>query len=197
MRELALLQRLDDACQHSFEIPQYIIIPESDYFESVSFQPRGPGRVSLDVLGMLAAIHFDDQAVSQAAEVHDVVADRMLAAKLRTFQAFGPQLLPKQALSLGLFAAETADISTQLFRRAHNKELYRRVSEMMGEERNGAEADEESRAEVPLRPVTIFARSQSENPAGPPPPNNGGGASRMGEMQIGMAERLHAQARRP
>jgi hypothetical protein len=60
IRELALLQRLDDAGQHSFEVPQYIIIPESDYFESVSFQPRGPGRVSLDVLGMLAAIHFDD-----------------------------------------------------------------------------------------------------------------------------------------
>jgi hypothetical protein len=74
--------------------------------------------------------------VSQATEVHDVVADRMLAAKLRTLQAFGPQLLPKQALSLGLFAAETADIGTQLFWRAHDKELYRRLSEMMGEEQS-------------------------------------------------------------
>jgi len=88
----------------------------------------------------------------------------MLAAKLRTLQAFGPQLLPKQALSLGLLAAKTADIGTQLFWRAHNKELYRRISEMMGEERNGAEADEESRAEVPLRPVTIFAAAIAKIP---------------------------------
>ena len=112
-----------------------------------------------------------------------MIADRMLAAKLRTFQAFGPQLWPKQALSFGLFAAETAAIGTQLFGRAHNNELYRRILKMMGEERSGAEADEESRAEVPLRPVTIFARNHSENRAGPPPPNNGGGAAKTGEKQ--------------
>ena len=93
IRELALLQRRDDTCQHPFEIPQYIIIPESDYFESLSFQPRRSRGVFLDVLGMLAAIHFDDQAVSQAAEVHDVVADRVLAAKLRTFQTLAAKLL--------------------------------------------------------------------------------------------------------
>jgi hypothetical protein len=46
----------------------------------------------------------------QAAEIDDVVADWMLAAKLRTSEALRTKLLPKQALGLGLFTAQTADI---------------------------------------------------------------------------------------
>ena len=42
-------------------------------------------------------------------------------------------------------------------------------------------ADTESRAKVPLRPVTVPARSHRRNPASPPPPNNGGGADDGGK----------------
>jgi hypothetical protein len=48
-------------------------------------------------------------------KLHDRVADQIPAAKLRTRQAFAPKLLPKQALSLGLFAAQPAYVVAQLF----------------------------------------------------------------------------------
>lgn len=76
----------------------------------MSLESRGPRGVFLGLLGMLAAVHFDDQSMLQAAKIHNVIADRMLTAKLRTFQAPRTKLLPKQGLSFGLFAAQPADI---------------------------------------------------------------------------------------
>ena len=172
--ESALAQRLRYARQNPIEIPQHITVPESDDLESVRFQTRRPRFILLSFLGMLAAIDFDDQPAPKAAEIDDMVANRMLTAKLRAYQTFRAKLLPQEALGLGLFAAEAPDIDTNLFGGAHNAQLYRRVRELMGE-RSGAEAGKESGAEVPLRPVTVRARGHRMNCAGSPPPNVYGG----------------------
>ena len=124
---LAFTQRIRDAGQHAFEIPQNVIIPESDDFESVGLQPRGSRGVLLCLFGMLAAIDLDDQLMPQAAEIDDVIADRMLTAKLRAIEALRAKVLPEEAFGLGLFATETADIFRQLFWCAHNEELYLKI----------------------------------------------------------------------
>jgi hypothetical protein len=80
---------------------------------------------------MLTAIDFDHQPMSEAAEIHDVATNWMLAAKLEAAQAFGAQVLPKQAFGRGLFAAQTAHIGTKLFVAAHNKMWYGRVWELI------------------------------------------------------------------
>ena len=76
---------------------------------------------------MLPTIHFDHQSITNAAEVHDVIADRMLTAKLRTHQPLRPEILPEQAFGWSLFATQTTAVSAQLFGCSHNSELYDRV----------------------------------------------------------------------
>ena len=77
---------------------------------------------------MLPTIHFDHQSIPNAAEVHDVIADRMLTAKLRTLQPLRPQILPEQAFGWSLFATQTTAVRTKLFGCSHNRWSYRRVT---------------------------------------------------------------------
>ena len=111
---LALTDRIGDICQNALKITQDIFIPESDYFESVLFESSGPRGVLLFLffLRMLAAIHFHDQSMPQAAEIDDVIADGMLTAELRAVEAFRAEILPKETFGGGLFAPQTAAIGT-------------------------------------------------------------------------------------
>jgi hypothetical protein len=89
-------QGLRDACQHPLKILQYLVVPESDDLKSVSLETRGASRVlaSFVIIGVLAAINFDDEPALQATEIDDVIADRVLAAKLCAFEAFRTKVLP-------------------------------------------------------------------------------------------------------
>ena len=91
---LARLQRLCDAGKDAFQIPQRLMIPESDDSESVRFESRGSRGILLDFFRMLPAVDLDNQAMSQATEIHNVIADRMLTAKLRTAETLRAKLLP-------------------------------------------------------------------------------------------------------
>ncbi len=154
------------------------MVPKSNDFVSVRFEPSRSGRIFLKLLGMLPAVYLHDEPPPQTAEIRDVITDWMLSAELRTQQAPRAQVLPKQTFGRSLFTAEAADIITQLLRGAHNTELYGRIRTLMAA---GAATDSraaESRAEVPLRLVTIFASQPLQNRAEPPPPINGGGTEK-------------------
>ncbi len=132
-------------------------------------------RVLLRLFRVLAAINFDDQPIPQAAEVHYVIVNWMLASKLGASQAPGAEVLPQEVLGRGLFAAEAADIVTQLIWCAHNDESYCKRFELMEDPKRSRA---ESGADDPLRSGTIGARSHGENRAGPSLPINGGEESR-------------------
>jgi len=83
-----------------------------------------PCRILFDLVGMLAAIDFDDQPMLEAAEIRDVIANEVLAAELGAIQSFAAQMLPEQAFRLGLFAAQPAGISAQLLGITHNIMSY-------------------------------------------------------------------------
>ena len=89
-------QGFRDTRHHPFQILQYVMVPESDDSESVTFETRSPGGVlaGFIIIGMLAAIDFDDEPPLEAAEIDDLIADRMLAAKLCFLEAAGTKLLP-------------------------------------------------------------------------------------------------------
>ncbi len=78
------------------------------------FQSSRPRSIFLFLFlpRVLPAIHFDDQSMSKTTEVHDVIANRVLAAELRAIEAFGAEVLPEETFGGGLFASEAAAIST-------------------------------------------------------------------------------------
>jgi len=129
----AFFERILDSSQYAVEIPQHVGVPNSDDPEPVRFQPRRPPRISLFILGMLAAIDFDDQSMLQTAEIDNVVADEMLSSKLRAIEALGAEILPEKAFGLRLLATQATYIGTQLVGCSHDIELYRRVWMLMTE----------------------------------------------------------------
>jgi len=124
---LSFAQRIGDAGQHAIEIPEDIIIPESDDSKSMGFEPRSPCSIFIGLLLMLTAIHFHHQSMPQAAEIDDVITDSMLTAELRAIESLGAEILPEETFCRSLFLAEATDIITQLFWCAHNRKSYRRV----------------------------------------------------------------------
>jgi hypothetical protein len=94
----------------------------------VRFQPRSSRSIFGFLFGMLAAIHLDRQSMTQATEVDDVITDRMLTTELRTIEAFGAEILPKETFGGSLFAAEAANIGAELFWCAHNRKVCDGIS---------------------------------------------------------------------
>jgi hypothetical protein len=76
------LQFSIDRIEDGRQIPRHIIIPKADdaiamgcEFRSALFVRGG------DLIGVLAAIQFDDELLFWASEVGDAIADRVLAAE--------------------------------------------------------------------------------------------------------------------
>jgi hypothetical protein len=151
-------QRILDARQYSIDILQHIIIPESNHSESIFLEATCPRRILFDLVGMLATIDLDDESMLETAEIGDVIADEMLTAELGTVQSFAAQMLPEQAFRVGLFAAQATSIGAQLLGSTHNIMSYHRRKKC---KKDGKEAEAESRAEVPHRPITIHAAQPS------------------------------------
>jgi len=70
--------------EYSFDLLQYLSVPESKDSKTGLFQPLGADFVvsPLPCLAMLISIQFEYQTCLQAAEVSDVRADGMLAPEL-------------------------------------------------------------------------------------------------------------------
>ena len=72
-----------DAFEHLLEILAKLVVPEAHNAKALSLKKSGAQAVVIELLlGMLASIQLNDQSGFEAAEVHYVGADRMLAAEL-------------------------------------------------------------------------------------------------------------------
>ena len=71
-----------DAFEHLLEILAQLVVPEAHNAKALSLKKGGAQAVVIELLlGMLASIQLNDHSGIEAAEVHYVGADRMLAAE--------------------------------------------------------------------------------------------------------------------
>ena len=101
----------------------------------MSLEAFGPRVVFLRLFRVLAAIYFDDQSMTQTAEIDYLIADGMLTANLHAIETFRAKVLPEEPFGRGLLATESADIVSYLVRCAHNGELYFKLLELMEDRR--------------------------------------------------------------
>jgi len=75
-------------------------------------QPPGSVCVACGTLGVSVAIDFDNQPGAGAEEVHDVTADRLLAAELEAFQLTVTKMTPQFPLRRSLFTAKSGGMAS-------------------------------------------------------------------------------------
>jgi len=75
------MQRVPDGVEHPVALGEEFGVPDTQHSVALRFEPVLTHNVAL-VLGVLAAVQFDDQVGAGAVEVDDVVAHRYLATEL-------------------------------------------------------------------------------------------------------------------
>lgn len=108
-RGRALLSARYFDCAHDFGdyavgVAEHVVVPEADDTVAVGFDQFGAFDVG-GVLGMLAAVNFDDQFERAAGKVSDRQANRELPRKLHA-QLFAAQPRPQARFGLGRFSAK-------------------------------------------------------------------------------------------
>jgi len=110
------VERVENAFDDTIRILQHVIVPEAQ--NQIAHRLQIPGAIEIARFGMLAAIHFNDQASGLAAEIYNVAPKRHLPTKLQTVEATVAQAEPQLPLGIGLTAPETSryrDIASHSF----------------------------------------------------------------------------------
>jgi hypothetical protein len=87
-------QRIQNHLDHTLDILEYFVVPEPQYHESRLLQPLCPRQIVSRLIGVLAAVEFDDQLPFQAGEIEYEAAERMLPFELAALQLTIPQMPP-------------------------------------------------------------------------------------------------------
>jgi hypothetical protein len=94
-------RRHKDGCKHSISVAEHVIVPEAKNPVSGLAQRTFSHRIGATIDEVLRAIKLHDQAARGAGEVHNVLANRVLASELETTEPAIPQMLPDPPLSIG------------------------------------------------------------------------------------------------
>ena len=105
-----LAQTCINSGHHSVDFSQDLIIPEAKHSIAMRIEESGAVCIGSDSLGfaMLAAIHFNDDALLVAREVDEVGTDRRLATEMRAFCRQASQVPPELSLGIGHGAPKRA-----------------------------------------------------------------------------------------
>ncbi len=90
----------------ALELRQHLPIGEADGAEPVHFQPSLTDTICSPVARVLVTVQLDDEAVTQAHEVHDIGAERLLPTKLEVREAVCTQCVPEDSLRIGRSTTE-------------------------------------------------------------------------------------------
>jgi len=89
-------------------IVQYLVVPESEHFESSVTQPFRANRVRIRIQRMLSAINFDYQHRLKACEVENIIFERMLPPEFESAQVTAFQATPQSEFRVSHAATEFA-----------------------------------------------------------------------------------------
>ena len=97
-----------DHFEHSIDIFEYIMVPESQNNEPSRYQHVVSLGIVPRMLRVLAAIQLDNNFSGKTDEVEDVVLVRVLPSELGIVQLLPTQVLPKYVLCIGGCIAKLA-----------------------------------------------------------------------------------------
>jgi hypothetical protein len=97
---------LRDYFQHTFQILQYFVIPESQYAKSIALDGSASGFVVLNRFGMLPTVDLKHEHSFQTHEIYDKLADDVLPSKLESIDTALAQSPPQMPFRVSHFAAQ-------------------------------------------------------------------------------------------
>ena len=115
-------EKLIDFTKHLISVRKHLIVPESKHSIAARIQERRPKCIFARLIGVLAAIEFDNQAPFDRTEVGEVGTDRMLTPEFDLSHPAAAQVAPEDSLGVGLFAAQTAGVLLGQFGALHGRE---------------------------------------------------------------------------
>src|SRR4026208_40298 len=104
---LQVAQGLGDGQEDAVNVLQHVVVPEAQRAIAMCDEPSVAHLVGRAV-GMLAAIHLDNELCLQAGKVCDEWADRTLLAKVKAIQLLLSQVVPQLSLTVRQVATELA-----------------------------------------------------------------------------------------
>jgi hypothetical protein len=87
-----------DRLKHALQVIIHITIPEPDDSNPQRLQVLLALTVMLLLIAVRVAVKLNGQLQSRAVEIHNVWADRLLAAKLHALELLSAQTLPENSL---------------------------------------------------------------------------------------------------
>src|SRR5262245_47788896 len=90
----------ENCFQDSCQVIDYVVVPESQNYKSLCFQPAVPFRVVVRGFRVLAAIQFDDQSRLKANEIDDIVTYRLLPLEFKTLESMSAQFAPDDSFGV-------------------------------------------------------------------------------------------------
>jgi hypothetical protein len=85
---------VSNCLEYSWHPFLHVTVGEANYSVALTLQPRSSALVIGLLVGMRMAVKFDDELVFSAEEIHDVIANGLLAAKFQAVQLTIAQLCP-------------------------------------------------------------------------------------------------------
>jgi len=97
--------RLGDLRQHTLDISQDFVIPETQHCETLRCEPGIADGIMPGFI-VLPAVRLNDQACLEIHEVDDVHPERLLAFEFCTIEAMSAEVPPKQDFGVRHLLAE-------------------------------------------------------------------------------------------
>ena len=102
---------LIDRIEYYGQFCKHLAIPESKHSVAVRLQKGGASFIFMRKKRVLAAIEFNDETPFDRAEVGEVRADRMLAAKFCVPNSAASKMAPEDSFRVGLFLAQSSSVA--------------------------------------------------------------------------------------
>ncbi len=93
---------------HAVGVAQHVVVPKAQNPITLRFEPHGSFGIMSDSIGVLAAVHFDDESRSETDEVGNVGTERRLPPKAVALDLLAAQSRPEPLFGLRRIAAQFA-----------------------------------------------------------------------------------------
>ncbi len=98
---LGLMHGFVNSRHHSFDLVQHLIVPETEDAIPTGFQEFSSNTICMMPIEMLTSVHFDDNSLLMAGEIHKIGTDRRLTAEMRPLARKLPKMPPEFPLGVG------------------------------------------------------------------------------------------------
>jgi hypothetical protein len=103
------MHRFENRLNDILNMSAHVAVPEAQHTKAGGPQEIVTAFVVRQLLGMLAAIQFDDDSAVERNEVADVEPDLVLATELESAHLASSQAAPEKAFGVGEVSSEFAD----------------------------------------------------------------------------------------